>query len=50
MFILVEKTYLERFYQDLANNVLINILDTTYINNKLAYLWIMYFNQQLKKI
>jgi hypothetical protein len=50
MLILLGKTYLERFYQDLANDVLVGMSDTTYINNELAYQYIMHFNRQLKKI
>jgi hypothetical protein len=36
MLILLRKAYLERFYQDLDDNVLISISNTIYINNKLA--------------
>jgi hypothetical protein len=44
MFILLEKTYLERFYQDLGDNVLLSLSNTIYINNKLVYKYIMHFN------
>jgi hypothetical protein len=45
MLILLGKTHLERFYQNLADDILVDMLDTTYINNKLAYQYIMHFNQ-----
>jgi hypothetical protein len=45
MLILLGKTHLERFYQDLADDILVDMLDTAYINNELAYQYIMHFNQ-----
>ena len=45
MFILLEKIYLERFYQDFKNKVLVDLSDTEYVNNKLFYVYIQYFKR-----
>ena len=45
MFILLEKIHLERFYRDLKNEILIDLLDTEYVNNKLFYTYIQYFKR-----
>jgi hypothetical protein len=50
MFILPGKTHLERFYQDLDDDVLLDLSDTVYINDELAYEYIMHFNRQTKKM
>jgi hypothetical protein len=50
MLILPGKAHLERFYQDLGDDVLVGISDTAYINNELALDYIQHFNQQSKKI
>jgi hypothetical protein len=44
MLILLEKAHLERFYQDLGDNVLVGISNTAYINNKLTLDYIQHFN------
>jgi hypothetical protein len=36
MLILLKKAHLERFYQDLGDDVLVSISNIMYINNKLA--------------
>jgi hypothetical protein len=45
MFILPGKTHLERFYQDLGDDVLLGLSDTAYINDELVYEYIMHFNR-----
>ena len=40
MFILLERIYLERFYQDFKNKVLIKLLDIKYTNNEFIYIYI----------
>jgi hypothetical protein len=49
MLILPGKAYLERFYQDLGDDVLVGISNTVYINNKLTLDYIQHFNRQSKK-
>jgi hypothetical protein len=49
MLILLGKAHLERFYQDLSDNVLVSISNTAYINDELALDYIQHFNQQSKK-
>jgi hypothetical protein len=44
MLILLEKAHLERFYQDLGDNVLVGISNTAYINNELTLDYIQHFN------
>lgn len=45
LLILLEKTYLKRFYDDLEDDVLINISDSNYTNNELSYQYILHFNR-----
>ena len=40
MFILLKKIYLKRFYWDLKNEILIDLLNTKYVNNKYFYTYI----------
>ena len=40
MLILSKKIYLERFYYDLKDKVLMGLLDTRYINDELTYTYI----------
>jgi hypothetical protein len=47
--ILLEQTYLERYYNDLGDNVLIGLSDTGYSNNKVTYQNILHFKRQSKK-
>ena len=45
MFILSRKIYLERFYRDLKNEVLVSLLDTGYVNDELTFMYIQYFER-----
>ena len=45
MFILLERVHLERFYQDLKNEVLIELLDIEYVNNEFTYVYIQHFKR-----
>ena len=40
IFILLKKIYLNRFYRDLKNEILIDLLDTEYVNNEFFYVYI----------
>ena len=50
MFILLERIHLERFYQDLKNKVLIELLDTEYVNDEFTYIYIQHFERQSRRI
>ena len=49
IFILSRKIHLERFYRDLKNEILIDLLDTGYVNNELSYVYIQYFKRQSRR-
>ena len=50
IFILLKKVYLKRFYQDLKNEVFINLLDIEYTNNEFIYVYIQYFEHLSRRI
>ena len=43
MLILLERVHLERFYHDLQEETLIDLLDIEYLNNKFTYEYIQHF-------
>ena len=45
MFILQNKVHLERFYQGLKNEVLIDLSETEYLNDELTWTYIQYFKR-----
>ena len=49
MFILSEKVHLERFYRDLKDEILIDLLDTRYVNDELSYTYIQHFEHQSRR-
>ena len=49
MFILSGKVYLERFYRDLKNEVLVDLSDTGYVNDELSYVYIQHFERQSRR-
>jgi hypothetical protein len=49
MLILLAKCYLERWYKDLRDNVLISISESGYTNNELLYEYIWHFYHHLRK-
>jgi hypothetical protein len=49
MLILPGKVHLERFYYNLQRDIFIGILESSYLNDKLALKYIYYFNRQSRK-
>jgi hypothetical protein len=49
MLILLGKNHLERWYEDLGDDVLIGVSDTGYTNDELSYQYIQHFHRQSKK-
>ena len=47
--ILSRKVYLERFYRDLKNEILIDLSNTEYVNNEFSYVYIQYFERQSRR-
>ena len=45
IFILSKKIYLKRFYRDLKNEILIDLLNTKYVNNEFSYTYIQHFER-----
>jgi hypothetical protein len=43
--ILLERVYLERFYRDLEDEVLMGLSDTNYANNELTFAYIQHFER-----
>ena len=49
MLILLGKIHLERFYHELQGETLIDLLDTGYSNDELAYEYIQHFERQSRR-
>lgn len=49
MLILSGRVHLERFYQDLKDEVLVGLSDTGYANNELNWAYIQHFERQSAK-
>ena len=49
MLILLERVHLERFYYELQEKTLIDLSDTGYLNDELAYEYIQHFKRQSRQ-
>jgi hypothetical protein len=45
MLILLGKTHMERWYEDLGDDVLVGVSDSGYTNDELSYQYILHFNR-----